>query len=63
MVQAHFFKKPFGTFNSKMVTKQKNKKNRLPLPPSSPPPPCPNPVLKKRDSQKLHVATGITQSL
>ena len=61
MVQAHFFKKSFGTFNSKMVTKQKNKKNRLPLPPSSPP--CPNPVLKKRDSQKLHVATGITRFL
>ena len=65
MVQAHFFKKlPFGTFNSKMVTKQKKKKNFLPLPPSPPPPPlCPNPVLKKRDSQKLHVATGITQFL
>ena len=47
MVQAHFFKKPFGTFNSKMVTKQKNKKNRLPLPPSSPPPPAQTLFLKK----------------
>ena len=64
MVQAHFFKKlPFGNFNSKMVTKQKKQKKDCLYPLSPPPPPCPNPVLKKRDSQKLHVATGITQFL
>ena len=34
MVQAHFFKKlPFGTFNSKMVTKQKKLIAFTPFPP------------------------------
>ena len=63
MVQAHFFKKlPFGTFIVKWSQNKKTKKS-IAFTPFLPPPPCPNPVLKKRDSQKLHVATGITQFL
>ena len=45
MVQAHFFKKlPFGTFNSKMVTKQKK---LIAFTPFLPPPPAQTLFLKK----------------